>query len=149
MIDTMKMKDAIISIKGTQKDAGTDPESIELVTAGQYGFEDGRGCFVYDESELTGLDGTETTFTIDSMGVIMSRRGGLNSQMFFNPGKKHYFIYSTPFGSTTLGVDTHHLKTEMHEDGCELEIDYDIDCNHNLVGHNQFRIQVKENRQHV
>jgi len=145
----MNMKDAIISISGTQKDANGETDRVELVTAGQYGFEQGECRFTYMESDLTGLDGTETTFTVSPMGVVMSRAGALNSQMLFQPGKKHFFLYDTPFGSTTMGVDTRTLKSTLNEHGGDLELDYNIHFDHNLVGRNQFKINVKENIQHV
>mgnify|MGYP000043794727 CR=1 FL=1 len=149
MILVMNMKDVIISIIGTQKDPRGETDRVELVTAGKYGFEDGECRFSYHESDLTGLEGTKTTFTVSPMGVVMSREGTLNSQMLFQPGKKHVFLYNTPYGSATMGVDTRMLKSDMDEHGGELELDYDINFEHNLVGRNQFKINVKENQNHV
>lgn len=145
----MNMKDAIISISGTQKDVNGQTDRVELVTAGQYGFEKGECRFTYMESDLTGLEGTETTFSVSPLGVVMSRAGAMNSQMLFQPGKKHFFLYDTPFGSATMGVDTHALKASMGEHGGDLELDYDINFEHSFVGRNQFKINVKENEQHV
>ena len=145
----MNMKDAIISISGTQKDVNGETDRVELVTAGQYGFEKGECRFTYMESDLTGLEGTETTFSISPMGVVMSRAGAMNSQMLFQPGKKHFFLYDTPFGSATMGVDPRALKASMGEHGGDLELDYDINFEHSFVGRNQFKINVKENEQHV
>lgn len=145
----MNMKDAIISIIGTQRDPNGEIDRVELVTAGQYGFENGESRFTYMESDLTGLSGTETTFRISPMGVVMSREGSLNSQMVFQPGKKHFFLYETPYGSATMGVDTRALRHSMGEHGGDLELDYDINFEHSLIGRNQFKINVKENVNHV
>lgn len=145
----MNMKDAIISIIGTQRDPNGETDSVELVTAGQYGFENGESRFTYMESDLTGLSGTETTFRISPMGVVMSREGSLNSEMIFQPGKKHFFLYQTPYGSATMGVDTRMLRHSMNEHGGQLELDYDINFEHSLIGRNQFKINVKENENHV
>ena len=73
----MKMKDVIISIKGTQNDADGEDSEIELVTDGQFSFENGEGVFSYMESELTGLEGTKTSFTISPLGVVLSRGEGV------------------------------------------------------------------------
>ncbi len=141
----MNMRDVIISIFGEQNDPSGEHDSVELVTAGQYGFENGESRFTYEESELTGLNGTRTTFTINPMGVVLRREGSMNSEMVFEQGRKNFFLYETPYGSATMGVDTRRIDTRLDEHGGDLEIDYDIDFNHTLMGRNKFRINVREN----
>ena len=140
----MNMKDAIISIIGIQNDLNGERDSVELVTAGQYGFENGESRFTYEESELTGMSGTRTTFTIGPMGVVLRREGNLNSEMVFQQGRKNYFLYETPYGSANMGVDTRRINTSLGEHGGSLELDYTIDFNHTPMGRNQFRINVRE-----
>jgi len=142
----MNMRNVIISITGIQNDANGDTDSVELVTAGQYGFENGESRFTYEESDLTGLSGTRTTFTINPMGVVLRREGSLNSEMVFEQGRKNFFLYETPYGNATMGVDTRRIDTSLDEHGGILEIDYDIDFNHTPMGRNQFKINVRENR---
>ena len=144
MIWGMNMKDAIISITGIQNDPNGEKDSVELVTAGQYGFEDGESRFTYEESDLTGLNGTRTTFTISPMGVVLRREGSLNSEMVFQQGRKNFFLYETPYGSATMGVDTRRIDTQLGEHGGDLELDYDIDFNHTPMGRNKFKINVRE-----
>ena len=141
----MDMKDVIISITGIQDDPTGERDSVELVTAGQYGFENGESRFTYEESELTGLDGTRTTFTINPMGVVLRREGNLNTEMVFQQGKKNFFLYETPYGSATMGVKTRRILTQLGEHGGDLELDYNIDFNHTPMGRNQFKISVREN----
>lgn len=145
MIWDMNMKDAIISITGVQNDPNGEKDAVELVTAGQYGFENGESRFTYEESDLTGLNGTRTTFTISPLGVVLRREGSLNSEMVFEQGRKSFFLYETPFGSATMGVDTRRIDTRLDEHGGDLELDYDIDFNHTPMGRNQFKINVREN----
>ena len=144
----MNMRDAIISIQGLQRDPAGQTDRIELVTQGEYGFEDGNIRFTYPESDLTGMEGTFTTFTVSPLGVVMSREGNMTSQMVFQPGRKHYFLYETPFGSATMGVETRRLVHSLGEHGGDIEIDYDIDIEHTPLGHNVFKINVKENEYH-
>ena len=145
MIRDMKMKDAIISIVGTQNDPAGENDTVELVTAGKYGFEDGESRFTYEESDLTGLTGTRTTFSISPMGVVLRREGSHNAEMVFEQGRKNYFLYETPFGSATMGVNTRRIDTRLGEHGGELELDYDIDLNHAPMARNKFKINVREN----
>lgn len=64
--------------------------------------------------------------------------------MFFQEGKKNYFLYETPYGSATMGVDTRRVRSSLGEHGGDIEIDYDIDFEHTFMGRNQFKINVKE-----
>lgn len=141
----MNMRDVMISITGIQDDASGSTDKVELLTAGQYGFEDGKSRLTYEESDLTGLNGTRTTFTISPMGVVLRREGSLNTEMVFQTGKKNYFLYDTPFGSATMGVETRHINASLGEHGGSLEFDYDIEFNHTPMGSNKFKIHVREN----
>ncbi len=143
------MKDVIISIKGTQNNPGNGESVIELVTDGVFSFEKGKASFSYMESELTGLDGTKTTFDISPMSVVMTREGTLNTQMIFEEGKKHNFIYDTPFGSTTMGVNTSRVSIDLNEHGGSMEIDYLVDVQQSVIGHNMFMINVREQKEEV
>lgn len=138
------MKEVIISITGTQTNEDGLDDSIELITAGEYNWSGGSGKFTYMESELTGLEGTKTSFTVEDFGVTMSREGRMNSQMIFQEGKKHHFLYETPFGSAMMGIETQRVVSRMGEHGGFMEIDYVIDFDHNVVGRNKFVINIRE-----
>jgi uncharacterized beta-barrel protein YwiB (DUF1934 family) len=137
------MKDVIISIIGTQRmEDGT--ESIELVTDGKYSFDDDKSVLTYMESEITGMNGTKTTFEVGKNLITMIREGTVNSQMIFEKGKKHVFLYETPFGAATLGVNTHRIKSGLGEHGGDMELEYAVDVDNMQLGTNAFRINVKE-----
>lgn len=141
----MEMKDVIILITGSQRFDGDDDKSaMRLVTDGQYSFGEEESTLTYMESELTGMEGTKTSFTVNPSRVIMSREGRVNSRMVFEEGKKHTFLYDTPMGAATMGVDTHTVRTLLGEDGGDMEIDYVVDVDHMIVGRNRFKIQVRE-----
>ena len=138
------MKDVIISITGVQNyPQGTD-DSVELVTEGKYSFRDGRGELSYMESELTGMQGTRTSFTFTPTEGVLSREGTLTSKMIFREGTKNTFLYDTPFGSATMGLDTHRIHSTLGPKGGDMEIDYVVDFDHAVVGRNKFRINVRE-----
>ena len=77
------MKNVMISIKGLQLDPDGEQNGVEFVTDGVFEFQNGQGSFSYMESELTGMEGTKTSFEISPLGVIMTREGKLNSRMVF------------------------------------------------------------------
>ena len=96
----------IISIKGTQVSAEGGPDEMELVTAGVLNQEgEGRYTISYEESELTGLEGTTTVVRVDGPRVTLLREGSINSQMVFEEGRRHLSMYNTPYGALAVGSD--------------------------------------------
>ena len=142
--DVNHLKDVIISITGVQNFPQGSDDTVELVTEGKYCYRDGKGELSYMESELTGMQGTRTSFTFTPTEVVLSREGTLTSKMVFREGTKNTFLYDTPYGSTTMGLDTHKIRSTLGERGGDLEIDYVVDFDHAVVGRNKFRINVRE-----
>lgn len=137
-------KDVIISIKGMQKYEDSDPDTIELVTEGRLMWDDSGYTLTYQESELTGLEGTLTTIQVDREQVTLMRVGEVNSQMVFQEGRRHLSMYNTPYGAMAVGVNTRHLLANLNDQGGDIEIDYAIEIDHLLAGRNLFQIKVKE-----
>ena len=135
----------IISIKGKQLYAESGPDEMELVTSGTLK-RDSQGGFTisYQESELTGLEGTTTKLHIDGGRVTLLREGNTNSQMVFEEGRRHLSMYETPFGELSIGINTKRMRSTVDEAGGDLEIDYAIEIDNLLAGHNLFRMNVKK-----
>lgn len=139
------MKDVVISIKGMQKGKNIlEDDSIELVTSGKYCHKEGETVFSYMETEITGLEGTKTTFRITPEQVTLRREGSTNSEMVFQKGKKHLFLYDTEFGSLSMGVNTRKLVTGMGGNGGDMRIDYTLDMDSVIFSKNTFVINVRE-----
>ena len=139
-------ENVIISIKGKQLYAESGPDEMELVTSGTLK-RDGQGGFTvsYQESELTGLEGTTTKLHIHGGKVTLLREGSINSQMVFEEGRRHLSMYETPYGSLSVGVNTRRMRSTVSETGGDLEIDYAIEIDNLLAGQNLFRMNVKKN----
>ena len=76
--------------------------------------------------------------------MVLTREGTLTSKMVFREGTKNTFLYDTPFGSATMGLDTHRIHSTLGPKGGDMEIDYVVDFDHAVVGRNKFRINVRE-----
>ena len=131
-------KDVVISIKGMQKYEGTASDTIELVTQGRLMRDGSCYTLTYQESEVTGLEGTLTTILVEDEQVTLMRAGEINAQMVFQEGRRHLSMYNTPYGAMAIGVNTHHLLAEVDDKGGDIEID------HAIAGRNVFQIKVKE-----
>ena len=137
-------KNVVISIKGMQKYQGQDPDTVELVTEGRLQREGDSYTLSYQESEITGLEGTLTTIRVEPEQVTLLRVGEFNSQMVFQEGRRHMSMYNTPYGAMTIGVNTRHLLAELDDQGGDIEIDYAIEIDHTVAGRNTFQIRVKD-----
>ena len=115
------------------------PDLLTMNSQEEEGF-----ALVYPESELTGLEGTLTTFRIAPDRITLLREGTINSEMIFEEGQKHFSLYETPFGGLMLGVNTHRAKARIGEGGGSLSIRYALEADSQLIGENAFEIQVTE-----
>ena len=139
-------ENVIISIRGKQLYAEGSPDEMELVTSGTLK-RDGKGGYTisYQESELTGLEGTTTKVHVDGRRVTLLREGSINSQMVFEEGMRHLSMYETPYGALSIGVSTKRMRSTLGESGGDVEIDYAIEIDNLIAGQNLFRMSVKKN----
>lgn len=136
----------IISIKGKQLYAESSPDEVELVTAGTLKRDSAGGYTVsYQETELTGMEGTTTKLHIDKGRATLLREGNVNSQMVFEEGRRHLSMYETPYGALSIGISTKRMRSTLGESGGDIEIDYAIEIDNLIAGQNLFRMNVKRN----
>ena len=109
-------KKVIITVKGTQALDEQGSEDIELITE-----------FHFSPAEVT-----------------ITRKGTVTSKMVFIEGRQNLFLYETPFGSATLGVDTRKITNTLTEHGGELDIDYSLHFDRMMVSQNRFLVKIKE-----
>ncbi|OUN06978.1 hypothetical protein B5G43_06645 [Flavonifractor sp. An92] len=141
----MSENNVIISIKGVQTNPEQEEETIELVTEGRLESDGEAGYTLsYQESEVTGLEGTLTTFQIEKDRITLLRLGEFNSQMVFEQGRRHLSMYNTPYGALSVGVNTREMEAHMGERGGKIRIAYDVEIDHAVTGMNTFEIQVRE-----
>ena len=138
------MKDVLISIHSSFAYEEGEEQQMDFTTDGYYFYEDDVGCLSYEETEVTGMEGTRTSLFVMPDQVVVDRDGTITSRMVFKEGLKNSFLYNTPFGQATMGVDTRSIRHEMGENGGSVEIDYVVDMEHAVVTRNKFYLTVKE-----
>jgi len=137
-------KQVVIKINSVQAYDKEESDSIEFTTDGLYRFNNGSAELMYYESEVTGMPGTRTKVSLSKDGVTIKREGMLNTEMIFRVGERSTTLYDTPYGSATLGMDTHSIKTELDEQGGNVEIDYVLDLDHSIAIMNKFCMNISE-----
>ena len=141
-IDENKLP-VLLSIRGEQYFDGIDPDETELMTEGTMALTEDGIVLSYEESELTGMEGTTTTFEVKGPRVTLTRSGAVNSQMVFEEGRQHTSLYETPFGELSVDIQTSELKHNLSERGGLMEIKYSIAVEHTVTGRNCFKIRVR------
>ena len=133
----------LLSIRGEQYFDDIDPDATELMTEGTMALTEDGIVLSYEESELTGMEGTTTTFEVKGPRVTLTRSGAVNSQMVFEEGRQHTSLYETPFGELSVDIQTGRLRHNLTERGGIMEIQYSIAVEHTVTGRNCFKIRVK------
>ena len=78
-------KSAVISIRSFS-DLDKD-EVIEVVTPGKFHLGESEFKAVYEESEISGMDGTTTTLVIKDDVLVLEREGSTSTRMEFKKGE--------------------------------------------------------------
>ena len=133
----------MLSIRGEQYFDGIDPDATELMTEGTMTLTENGMVLAYEETALTGMEGTTTRFQIRGPRVILTRSGTVISQMVFEEGRQHTSLYETPFGELSVDIQTSVLKHNLTERGGLMEIKYSIAVEHTVTGRNCFKIRVR------
>lgn len=143
----MMEKQVLIFVRGEQFYDDMEPDTTELMTEGVMTIaDDGAISLTYEETELTGMEGTTTSFQLCGPQVILSRTGAVNSQMVFEEGRQHTSLYETPFGELAVDVQTSRLRHNLTERGGLLDLRYSIAIEHAAMGRNAFKIRIQPRR---
>ena len=131
------MKDIMLRIVGNQRHGMLDQdetETMELITEGRFVQKGDSLYLIYEESELSGIEGCTTSLKVTGGCVRMKRYGeeqGIRTAIEFEKGKKFSGYYDTPFGPIELEVLTNEITNELDPAGTGT---LDIDCSVSLKG---------------
>lgn len=135
----------LISIRGRQQVDGESGE-IELTTLGSYMKRGGSRYIVYQDyaSEEDRTPRTSILKVEGASRLTLMRKGGDNTRLILENGKRHLCQYDTGFGSMTVGVFTSRLDSKLNDEGGSLNISYTLDIDSALSSLNELFITVKE-----
>ena len=135
-------RDVMLSIKGTQHYEQQERETIELVTEGTLEQTEKGWKLSYEESELTGLAGVKTTFTLAPGSITLTRSGKLSSTMVFEEGVIHESLYRMEFGALLLTVCASKVRCDLSEGGGTIDLTYAIDIEQSAAGFIDYHLTV-------
>ena len=101
-----------------------EPEEIEVMNVAEYYFKNNTHYVMYEEI----LDGTtaptRNLVKIKPNSVEITRKGEVNTRMYFEAGKCDHTAYYTPEGQINMGMDTHRVLLTEEENEIRARISY-------------------------
>ena len=135
-------EDAILADDQTRMEV--QPETMEIRSVGKLTEKDGRITYSYDETEVTGMDGSTTsiTYMVDRPELVtMLREGAVSTALVFEEGKRHHCVYQTPYMPFQICVHT--LKVENRLDTERtLFLDYIIEIRGARAERTKFSMEI-------
>lgn len=137
----MMKKRAVISITSSQ-DMDKD-DIIEVVTPGEFYEEQGVFHVAYDETEISGMEGTKTKLYIAEDKFMIEREGTTATKMEFQKNNDSMSLYNTPYGMLELKIHTKDLKINMDEDGGEVLVNYNLMISGQKPQSTELRVKIR------
>lgn len=135
-------KPVMINMKSVQTADGESTE-VELITEGEFSFQDGRYRISYKDSEATGFEHSVTSVEVeDEHFASVSRTGNASSNLVLEINKKHHCHYGTPYGDMMIGIFAHSITNELDENGGHLYMKYTIDINSSYISDNEIIMDI-------
>lgn len=134
-------KKAIITISSIQGEKEED--SIQVVTPGSFYLKEDSYYAVYEETEISGMQGTTTTLKIKPEELILLREGTTNANMHFAHGANNLSMYDTPYGTLEMEVITKKINVDVNEKGGNIAVKYDMNISGQKVPATSLDINIK------
>lgn len=134
----------MLRITCVQRDEEGADETIALETPGLLTEEAAGTRIDYDETALTGMEGTHTTLLLSEGRVQLVRSGAFVQQQEYRPGVMTHSTYPTPMGNMDLFVKTDVLENGIRDGAGRLRIVYDVELKKLFHHLNELVIDVRE-----
>lgn len=139
-------KKAVISLlsKHGEPERKTEQDDvIEVVTPGEFFREQDCYSVIYNETELSGMQGTTTTLKIYEESFSLIRTGTTSTKMDFNLNKECSTLYNTPQGALDIKIGTKDLDIDVDDNGGEIFVNYNISIGGQKPQKTELKINIK------
>ena len=136
----------MIPVKITIHSEGSDKEQkpITLIAFGQLQERGGATYVRYEESAVTGMEGTKTTLKWTEDSLVVIRHGRYEHRQQYERGRNSQFQYKTPYFSVPMTVFTRHLAILKEDKQWHVQLWYDIEMDNQDCGTNRLTIDIEE-----
>lgn len=120
------------------------PEPDEMMMEGRLVTNETRVELIYEESELTGMEGSITAIGFHRNNpalMSMMRSGPVRTALTFEEGKRHYCLYNTPLSDFEVCVRAVRVHNRLLEEG-EVYLDYLVEIHGARAEHCRMQINI-------
>lgn len=137
-------KEVLILVKAQQTNEYGDVDSQEFFAKGNLFDKKGAFFIVYNESEVTGMQGTTTSLKIEPDRVTLNRMGTSEQKQVFEEGLRHRGNYITPYGGLSMTVIPSKVQVNLTEEGGSIKLEYALEVENYKISDNELTILVRE-----
>ncbi len=137
-------KQVMVTVKGIQKADWGDEDTIEMITPGSYYTKNDCYYLIYNETELTGMEGTTTSLKAETNRVILNRMGTAELRQEFEVGVLNHGNYVTPYGAMKLTVMPSKVEVDLTEQGGSINLEYELTIGSEKISDNKLSITIEE-----
>lgn len=128
------------------EETNKDGEKFVMTTEGELDVEGDFVYLSYDETEITGMEGSKTRieFSKEAPGIItMTRSGSVTTVLVFEQYKRHICVYQTPYMPFEVCVNTMIVDNKLLSDG-KIYLDYMVELRGAGIEHNKLTLEIKD-----
>ncbi len=137
-------KDVLVTLRGTQTNDLGEKEIIEFFTEGQFFIRPNSFYILYNESAVSGMEGTTTSIKAESQRVIINRMGTSEVRQTFETGVLNDGCYVTPFGSMHISVIPSKVEVDLTDMGGSINLEYELQVDKQKISDNELFITIQE-----
>ena len=143
------MKRVLVGVKSIQRDADGHDTVIEMVSPGEYHEKNDTKYIMYNETELSGMEGSHTTIKLKPRSIVLIRNGKVSMRHEYVLGETRQSVYETPFGELHMAFKTHELESDLEDGIGKIHLGYDISVSGDWQYYNQLDIVLQEDLEYV
>lgn len=105
---------------------GDNDDRIELVVSGGFYEKNSTFYIMYEEKKEMDMADCSVMIKVHDDEMTVTRKGEINSKMFYKSGKTSEFLYQVPYGTIPLVLNTKTVEHKLNDDGGIVELDYSL-----------------------
>ncbi len=143
----MSEADVFVNSMLEPQDDGEGPQSMEMYSDARLRLTDDMFSLSYEESELTGMEGTSSQLSFMRSQpelVTMLRSGSVSTALVFEPNKRHFCTYKTPFMPFEVCVHTLRIDNKLLAEAATLDLDYIVEIRGAQAERCKLHLEIKE-----
>ncbi len=124
-----------------------EPQNMEMYSDARLRLTDDMFSLSYEETALTGMEGTSSQLSFVRSQphlLTMIRSGSVSTALVFEPGKRHFCTYKTPFMPFEVCVHTIKVDNRLLDNEATLDLDYVVEIRGAQAERCRLHLEIKE-----